>query len=425
MRRGGAIVAAVLSPELADGAAHGTSRTVPFDRWFRYPAGFSPRALERALDVMAPRPGWKVIDPFAGAGTAGTGLQGTQAQFVGIEAHPLVAELADLKFRRPSSPSNLREAARQLLTKVVPSSKSSGEHELVRRCFEAETLDRLVDIREALSSAPDESRTFLKWALLGLLREVASVRVGWPYQRPALKRRPPFRDVNGRFVARVEMIADDLAQSPTQIGQVFCGDSRDPAVWDRASAAGGLDGCISSPPYLNNFDYADATRLEVYFSRYAGNWRELCTGVRRDMIVASTQQTSRARATQSREALVAWPSVFEEVGALTDSLSIERGKRLRGKEYDQLLPSYIHDIGCVFTLLHANLRPGSLCVFVVGDSAPYGVYIDTPRLLSELAQDVGFATASDDVIRRRGDRWKSNGSRHRVALTERLLVLRR
>ena len=52
-----------------------------------------------------------------------------------------------------------------------------------------------------------------------------------------------------------------------------CGDSRVPEAWE-SIAPGTAKGCVSSPPYLNNFDYADATRLELYFwARYARGLR--------------------------------------------------------------------------------------------------------------------------------------------------------
>ena len=52
---------------------------------------------------------------------------------------------------------------------------------LVRQCFDETTLARLVGLREAI---PRRSpwKDYLTWALLATLRDVASVKVGWPYQ---------------------------------------------------------------------------------------------------------------------------------------------------------------------------------------------------------------------------------------------------
>lgn len=36
-----------------------------------------------------------------------------------------------------------------------------------------------------------------------------------------------------------------------------------------------IDLLITSPPYLNNYDYADRTRLEMYFFGWAHSWRDI------------------------------------------------------------------------------------------------------------------------------------------------------
>lgn len=64
-------------------------------------------------------------------------------------------------------------------------------------------------------------------------------------------------------------------------------------------------------------------------------------------------------------------------------------------------------------------------VWVVGDSAPYGIAIDTPSLVLLVAEELGFQSVEDRCLRDRGQRWRTNGTRHQVALTERLIVFRR
>src|SRR4051794_3624165 len=77
------------------GSVYGTSRNRPFDRWFRYPAGFSPDALQLAADATGIGPGAVVVDPFFGSGATAVGLPGVSV--VGIEAHPLISDLAAAK----------------------------------------------------------------------------------------------------------------------------------------------------------------------------------------------------------------------------------------------------------------------------------------------------------------------------------------
>jgi hypothetical protein len=409
------------------GAVYGTSRTKPFDRWFRYPAGFSPDALSAAVDAIGAAPR-HVAEPFCGAATA-AGALGLERQMAGIEAHPLIAELGALKLKTPrSDPASLRHAAAETAERARGRvTETSAEHPLVRRCFTESVLSELVALRTELEGRPDPRwRTHLKWALLATLRDVASVKVGWPYQRPSLSREAPHRDPGPRFLARVEMMASDLeAGASLAAGSVTRGDARRASTWERASNGRPFDACVTSPPYLNNFDYADATRLELYFLESGWSWGEMCKRVRKGMMVATTQQSSRGRSARALTQVRRYTTVGPEVERLHGRLVEERARRSRGKEYDQVLPTYFADMARVLAHLRDHTSKGARCAWVIGDSAPYGVYVDTPKLIGVLAGDIGFRVLEDTKVRSRGARWRTNGTRHQVALSERLLVFQR
>jgi hypothetical protein len=408
------------------GASNGVSRHRPFDRWFRYPAGFSPTTLVSALEAVRLDPGALCVDPFAGSASAGSQVIERGASYIGIEAHPLIAELANLKFARPGEPSELVAAAAELVQAAEPAT-TDAEVELVRRCFDEPVLGVLVGLRNELLREPHARWSgHLKWALLGTLRDVAAVKVGWPYQRPNRRREPPYVNVSERFIARAGMMASDLENAPeAPASRVLAGDSRNAVTWQSATSTRTASACVTSPPYLNNFDYADATRLEVYFWGAARTWAELCREIRGEMLVATTQQTREALAASAAEHLAVYPGVAAAVTRLSSALAVERTRRGRGKEYDRVLAPYFVGIARVLSCLHDHLEPGGVCAWIIGDSAPYGVYIDTPALVACLAQELGFKRGNDIQLRPRGERWRMNGTRHQVALTERLVTFSR
>lgn len=405
------------------GAANGTSNRAHYDRWFRYPAGFSPSSLQRAFKAVGSGHGRTIVDPFCGSATVGTTALLGGGRFVGIEAHPLIANLAQVKVRPSGArkPASLRRAAARVAdAPIVP---IDHETDLVTRCFTPDVLGALCGMREAIDPQGYWHR-HLTWALLATLRDVASKKVGWPYQRPGQDRKPLSRDPRARFLARVESMAADLGDQPIPAGgRVLLGDSRQARVWHRLLPERDADACVCSPPYLNNYDYADATRLEVYFLGEARTWHELCQRVRSRMLIATTQQSRVAQGQRDLRRLARWPSVQGWAQQLTEQLESERQSRPRGKEYDRLLPSYLVGVGAVLINLRAHVRRGAKCAWVVGDSAPYGVYVDTPRIIEALAQDVGFESLGSEHLRDRGQRWSSNGTRHAIALEERLLLL--
>ena len=407
------------------GAPNGP-RIQPFDRWFRYPAGFSATSLAECAAVIGAGPGSVIGDPFAGVGTTGVHAINLGASFIGIEVHPLIAELAALKFQPVECPRCLEQRAVHLTSNLVPADVEF-EHSLVKRSFTPVALERLVAIREAVASLEhDPWHLHLKWCLLGALRDCASVKVGWPYQRPAVARVPRIADPERAFMRRVHSMASDLESMPQSFeGSIQLGDSRDPGVWALALGETLLDGVISSPPYLNNFDYADATRLELYFWGLARSWREMTTLVRADMVVASTQQCRNKTTLEAAQLLFeVCPVTAQEISGCQERLSDERRKRPRGKQYDLLLPSYFADLARVLANMRSYVVPGALITLVLGDSAPYGVYVDTPRLVATAAAEIGFTHLDTKQLRQRGLRWHSNGVRHSVGLAEQLILLR-
>ncbi len=387
-------------PGSGRGRRHGTSSSQPFDRWFRYPAGFASDYATLLLGYLDVPAGGVIVDCFAGSGVIGTAARTQGMRFRGIEAHPLIAELAALKLRHPpdsvvsldQTAAEVATVASELAAAHLARDELAGpaQPDLVRRCF-----------------------------------------IGWPYQRPAKERQPRCGDPVDRFRHRAHIIAEDLAAMPSaaaetvsDLGRVVVGDARQRATWN-ALGEGPADGCVSSPPYLNNFDYADATRLELYFWGEVTSWAQMCSTVRAGMVTATTQQSTVGATQRALSALDQFGSTGVRIADLTDQLKAERQARDRGKEYDRVVPDYFAGIAQVLANLADALRPGAPCAWLVGDSAPYGVHIDTPELIGELAVHLGFRVEADILLRHRGRRWTTAGTRHQVELSERLLLFRR
>ena len=428
------VVAWPSEPGSGRGRRHGTSSYEPFDRWFRYPAGFASDYARLLLDRLGLDKGL-VIDCFAGSGVTGTAALNQGLEFFGIEAHPLIAELARMKVSPTCSATLVRRLAGEIVedvSEILLSGKSdatavTGEFaSLVQQSFDESVLHQLALLRRAIRSRSKRvGAPYLKWALLAILRDVACVKVGWPYQRPGHLKVARYNDPLERFITRANWIADDLdgiRSRPSAF--VMCGDARDWGIW-AGLAPGQAQACVASPPYLNNFDYADATRLELYFWGEITSWSQMCSTVRNGMLTATTQQSSRTEQADAVTRLGTMGPFGEQVLSLTDLLTKQRRTRARGKEYDQVVPAYFVGMAEVLSNLAMALQAGAPCVWLIGDSAPYGVYIDTPRLIGELACGLGFEVEADLALRHRGNRWQGATGRHSIALMERLLVFRR
>ena len=220
-------------------------------------------------------------------------------------------------------------------------------------------------------------------------------------------------------------MADDIAAAPRlPAGAVSHADARSPDAWRRFTPDG-VDACVTSPPYLNGVSYAEAPRLEALFLRRADSWASLNALASNWLVASSPQQATQGRAAAAKERLAALPLTRGVVDLLDRRLAAERARRPRGKAYDALLWCYFADMAEVFSNLIRALSPGARAAMVIGDSAPYGVRVDTPALLGGLAEELGGRVHSDVYVRARGGKWPGVGARHNRRLEERLIVVAR
>ena len=163
--------------------------------------------------------------------------------------------------------------------------------------------------------------------------------------------------------------------------------------------------CVTSPPYLNNFDFAEMTRMELYYWRYARNWQEITEKVRRHLIVnTTTAPTDLKRSHEQFKALLP-TDLVSELSALYIQLSERRKGRAGKKDYHLLLFPYFGQMTRVLQETYRVLKTGGRLYLVVADSALYGVHIRTEAILARVLEAIGFERVIAHSLRERGYRW--------------------
>ena len=212
-----------------------------------------------------------------------------------------------------------------------------------------------------------------------------------------------------------ELILVRTSYSKSSSHDLRLGDSRS-TTFDTASAKF----LFTSPPYLNNFDYSDRTRLEMYFMGDALTWGDISEQVRTKLMTSATTQISRdnPRYVLKSEIENTAPKVFDFLSTSIESLGKLRLVKGGKKSYDLMVGGYFNDI---FDILRDNrriLKPGGRASYILGDSAPYGVHIPTDELIGKLGLAVGFSEYKIEILRERGGKWAANPQRHSVPLRE-------
>jgi hypothetical protein len=86
------------------------------------------------------------------------------------------------------------------------------------------------------------------------------------------------------------------------------------------------------------------------------------------------------------------------------------------KTYHLMVACYFLDLARVWIALRCVCDSPSDVCFVVGDSAPYGVYVPVIDWLGRLAIEAGFKSFRFERTRDRNVKWKNR--KHRVPLCE-------
>jgi hypothetical protein len=392
---------------------------LPVHRWFRLSAGFSARWAESVIREHTAVRKTVVLDPFAGSGTTLLAAQDAGVESSGIEAHPFLARIAKAKLARTSEISayqrtieRVKECARRKTGSVDPYPT------LIRNCYTDEALCQLDVLRQAIEAVADGSPSSeLAWlTLVSILRRVSRANTAqWQYVLPKKSKKNPESPL-AAFDAFSTQICQDMRwaralQGPAPL--LLQGDART----CEGIPPGTISLVITSPPYPNNYDYADATRLEMSFLREIDGWGDLRESVRQHLVCSCTQHVSEQTVhlqTILESEMVG--SIRADLAKICDELARIRLTKGGRKNYHLMVARYFLDLAQVWRSLRAVCgKPSSLC-FVVGDSAPYGVHVPVMDWLGRLALAAGFTSFRFDQTRHRNVKWKNR--KHRVPLCE-------
>ncbi|MCG8451105.1 MAG: site-specific DNA-methyltransferase [Pirellulales bacterium] len=396
-----------------------SNMSLPVHRWFRYSAGFSAKWAEWTIGEYArQKRHTTVLDPFAGSATSLLAAEEMHVPCYGIESHPFVARLARAKLLRRSDPTKYKQLSERVLKKAKSRKQGSAKYpDLIQRCFTREHLVSLDKLRCSFEECADKSSASeLTWlTLVSILRSSSHVGTAqWQYVLPKKTKRNvlhPF-DAFAKFSSTVYRDMQ-ISQEVPELARLLETDARTcKGVPDDSI---GL--VITSPPYPNNYDYADATRLEMMFFREIGGWSDLQQSVRRYLIRSCSQHTTTKNTNiehllHSDELL----PILQEITPVVNELSEVRKTKGGKKNYHLMITAYFYDLAQVWNSLRRVCEEDCNVCFVIGDSAPYGVYVPVVEWLGSLAMSSGFKEWKFEKIRDRNIKWKNR--KHRVPLCE-------
>ena len=371
--------------------------TLPRHRWYRFKEGFSAGLVETFVNNYMPSTGGRLLDPFLGSGT--TALEGAKlGHYVdGVETNPFLAFLAKVKTRDFSRIGNIEAIALQCLKNrqreiafALPNDTTLVERGgLTKWLLNKSVAKRFEQIRTAIAQIKSPLvRDLLLLAIMSSIEDVANARKDgkcWRYKRNWQRLFFDGPALDNVFAAQVIRFIEDITVFPKLKGHatVTCADSR--RFTDNFKCSDLYDGLLTSPPYLNSFDYTDIYRPELLLIQKARNASEL----------------RRLRfATVRSHVQIAWkPSTPLDIPLLQRKIREIDGAGLWCERIPEMINAYFVDIDSVVGQCAKHLKAGATAAFVVADSAYSGVVIPVDLILAEILERRGFTVEKITLFR--------------------------
>jgi DNA modification methylase len=398
----------------------GENLGVPVHSWYNLKEAFSPQFPTWIVDHLGANFGFKInraLDPFCGGGTTLIALSQVGIRAVGVEYNPFIASMARSKSAwQLYDLEEIRRVLEHIEVDVPPRTRISWPQLTTvkqTRYFRRDDVRALLYVVSQISDleCSDLTKQFLHVGIAAAIEDVANLRKDGRALRYVKKPGRPSAQAAMRQHWMRNL--DDLKKLHRQDG---INRSAESAVWlgsalnlmelhdpwdDEAQSelrASSFDLVLYSPPYLNNFDYSEVYKLELwllgYLDSYEG-WRELRRGTVRSHHSVKFTETSH----------LASDSVTAQIAE--HLLSLGESQRLKGYAANTMPPVIAGYFDDMYLALKEQLRvlePGGFLVYMVANSCHSNLPIATDVIIGEIARLVGFEPLKLVVLHQRNGR---------------------
>lgn len=392
------------------------NKSLPIHKWFTYKEGFSSQLLSWVCDVTDINLDSveNLLDPFAGVATsllsAQLGYRGQHnLNLVGIERNPFVAFVARTKLDwQLYSEKRILELIPKLVTRIrkrggvrleiADLSTLKNEKIFNRRRLHDLLFARNV-INEELHGLPEIAFFQLGWA--SVIEAASNVRKDGRALRLVSKEdRPPVYKLLERKWQ--EMLGDIQAVSKQLLGikrgiintQVYEGDGRSFDVLKNDQNK--YDLIIYSPPYLNNLDYSEVYKMELWLTE-AVTTQEDFRNLRLKTLRSHPSVKFPETDIVDRLTPTEWPKVLRDTLIELVPNSTHKAARIR------TIRAYMDDMLLTLRNQYRAAKRGAYIICVVGNSVhgtkEYPIPIATDLLIASLAEVAGFEIEKLQITR--------------------------
>lgn len=385
----------------------------PVYRWYKYKEGFSASLVEHFFEKYQVKRG-KILDPFAGSGTALFTASAMGLDADGIELLPIGQQIISTKRLLESefTATDFDELERWAKLSVWRDSQERiplNELRITAGAYPEDTQEQIEKYLAAINQENERVRAVLFFALLCVLEIISYTRkdgqyLRWDYRSGRKQGKKQFdkgkiADFEKAISEKIGEILTDLRPTvPTQKnlfeqkveqGRIHLFDGSSLDVMPKL-ADGEYDAIITSPPYCNRYDYTRTYALELALlgadEKGLINLRQTmlsCTVENRakDLLKINPRWTTAITAADEQELLQAILKYLE---------SQKSQGLLNNNGIPRMVRGYFYEMACIIAECARVMKPNAP-LFMVNDNVRYaGASISADMILSSIAEKLGF-----------------------------------
>jgi hypothetical protein len=259
------------------------SHNYRIQRWANFIAGYSIEFVEACLSDQEPSEN-VVLDPFLGCGTTLVAAKNMGFHGIGYEAHPIFYTLAQAKLKNYAR-YDISEIAHKLLTETVPITWSMDAQKFIAKMYSEANREAISRAATAVNSTPASYKPYAVALFLKACEMACQAQTDGIYKAPDSKKNSI--SFQSAVELAVSLFKEDIESdwyTTHWVNQPIphCHLKSAESMAELENNSIGI--CITSPPYLNNFDFAEMTRLHLYLLGWADSWKNITQLVRKNLI---------------------------------------------------------------------------------------------------------------------------------------------
>jgi len=423
------------------------NKTRPVYRWYKFKEAFSASLVESLFHKYGIT-GGRILDPFAGSGTALFAASALGIDADGIELLPIGHEIIRAKqiLDAEFTPEDFERLSQWSEKRVWEQSETRlplPELRITQGAYPEKTKEAIEKYLGACQQENSKVQAVLRFALLCVLESISFTRkdgqyLRWDHRSGRTQGNKTFDkgEIPSFEQAISEKINEILADvSPARQAGLFPAERLQGEIrlYDGsclhilpALPDGIYDAIMTSPPYCNRYDYTRTYALELAL---LGTDEQGLVKLRQEMLSCTVENRAKDLLSINPQWTTALAAADEQIllQAILKYLEDQKAQgALNNNGIPRMVRGYFYEMACVTAECARVLKPNAL-LFMVNDNVRYaGASISVDMILSDIAEKLGFHVESILVLPDgKGNSSQQMGEHGRKALRKCVYVWRK